>query len=297
MRPGFMLAERGRVADLDRLAGRGFAFELKVDGIRALADVRGGRATLTSRNDLSLDRRFPELVDALASVDGLTAVLDTEISVSGSDGLPSWALTLSRTQQAVPTRQMLRDNPARLYVFDVLALDGADLRSTPLAERRRALEVLAERFPANVGLTPLADEPAELWDFVVAHRLEGVMAKRLSSLYRPGRSHDWVKIKAVQSVSCLVGGVDYAPDVPDEPRSLQLFLVDEHDGELVPIGKASAGVAPAVKAQIRAGLKQPPLIVEVEYSDVTATRTLRHPVLRRVRTDLDVLDCSTSQLT
>ena len=69
-------------------------------------------------------------------------------------------------------------------------------------------------------------------------------------------------------MSCLVGGVDYAPDLPDEPRSLHLFLVDD-DGELVPVGKASAGVAPAMKKQIKAGLKQPPLIVEVEYGEVT----------------------------
>ena len=96
-------------------------------------------------------------------------------------------------------------------------------------------------------------------------------------------------------MSCLVGGVDYAPDLRDEPRSLHLFLVDD-DGELVPVGKASAGVAPAMKKQIKAGLKQPPLIVEVEYGEVTDTLTLRHPVVRRVRTDLDVLDCSMSQL-
>ena len=148
---------------------------------------------------------------------------------------------------------------------------------------------------SNVSLTPLSEELDPLWDFVVANQLEGVVAKRTTSAYRAGRSPNWLKFKAVHSVSCLVGGVDYAPDLPSEPRSLHLFLVDD-DGELVPVGKASAGVAPAMKKQIKAGLKQPPLIVEVEYGEVTATTTLRHPVVRRVRTDLDVLDCSISQL-
>lgn len=290
-----MLAERGKVEDLDRLARRGFGFELKVDGIRALATVSDGRATLLSRNGLSLDRRYPELVDALISVPGLDAVLDTEISVPGPDGLPSWARTLRRTQQSVPPASVVRKDPARLYAFDLLSIAGEDCTDRPFRERRALLETLAADFGERVGLTPMSDDPSDIWEFVLAHRLEGVMAKRMSSLYRPGRSPDWVKVKAVQSVSCLVGGVDHAPDLPDEPRSLHLFLVDD-EGELVPVGKASAGVAPRVKAEIRSGLKHPPLIVEVEYADVTEATTLRHPVLRRVRSDLDVFDCSVSQL-
>lgn len=279
------------------MAKQGFVFELKVDGIRALADVDapGGTVSLWSRNGLSLAQRYPDVVAALSSVEGLQAVLDTEISVAGPNGLPSWALTLQRTQQSVPTARLIREAPARLYVFDIVEFEGIDQTNKPLAERRALIEGLSARFPPSIGLTPLSEDPAALWDFVVSQRLEGVVAKRSASAYRPGRSPNWLKFKAVHSVSCLVGGVDYAPDVPDEPRSLQLFLVDD-DGELVAVGKASAGVAPAMKSQIKAGLKHPPLIVEVEYTEVTDTFTLRHPVVRRVRSDLDVLDCSTSQL-
>lgn len=297
MRPGFMLAERAGPQTLDQLARRGYLFELKVDGIRALAeiDAPAGQVALWSRNGLSLARRYPDLVDALRTLDGFVGVLDAEISVAGPDGLPSWAMTLQRTQQAVPSTRLLREAPAHLYVFDVLSLDGADQTSQPFATRRALLEQLAEGFPPSIGLTPLSDDPHALWTFVTEHRLEGVVAKKATSPYRAGRSPLWVKLKAVQSVSCLVGGVDYAPDLPDEPRSLHLFLVDD-DGELLAVGKASAGVAPAMRKQIKAGLRKPPLIVDVEYGEVTATTTLRHPVIRRIRTDLDVLDCSVAQL-
>src|SRR5262245_59098514 len=117
-----MLAERAGSQSLASLARRGFVFELKVDGIRALTELDGpaGTVAMWSRNGLSLARRYPDLVEALAGMTAVRAVLDTEISVAGPDGLPSWAMTLQRTQQSVPTARLLRDAPARLYVFDVL---------------------------------------------------------------------------------------------------------------------------------------------------------------------------------
>lgn len=312
----FMLAERGTPADLDRLATAGYAFDLKIDGIRALATIAEPAAaagpsavgslsavTMTSRNGLDLTGRYPELLEALQQVaaqrsgvpTGGELVLDAEIAVPGKDGLPSWPLTHRRTAQRSAGQQLARQLPARLYVFDLLTLGGEDTTWWPLVRRRGALEELAAGWPQQVSLTPHSADVGPLWAMVVEQRLEGVIAKKRDSRYRPGRSRDWIKIKATQTLSCLVGGVEWAPDVPTEPRSLQLFLVDPA-GELVPVGKASAGVSAALRPALLHGLSHPPLIVEVEYSQLTSAGVLRHPVVRAVRTDIDVLHCSTDQL-
>jgi bifunctional non-homologous end joining protein LigD len=134
-----------------------------------------------------------------------------------------------------------------------------------------------------------------MWDFVLQHDLEGVLAKNPESRYIAGRTREWIKVKATQTLTCLVGGVEWAPDMAGEPRSLRLYLVDA-DGELSPVGKASAGVSPALRPALLHGLSSPPLIVEVEYTQITPAGVLRNPVIRAVRRDVDVLDCSTSQL-
>ena len=301
----FMLAERGTVTDLGRLSAAGFAFDLKVDGIRALVSVGEGGSqsppdiAMTSRNDLDLTGRYPELVEALHDLAVVgpprRLTLDAEIAVPGPDGLPSWPLTHRRTAQRSGTLHSVGQEAAHLYVFDVLGVDGRDTTSWPLRQRRALLDTMAGDWPSRVSLTPYTTDFRPLWDLVVEHGLEGVIAKHPDSRYRPGRSKHWVKIKATSTLSCLVGGVEWAPDRTGEPRSLQLFLVDG-DGDLVPCGKASAGVSPALRQQLLDGLRSPPLIVEVEYSQITATGVLRHPVVRAVRHDLDVLDCSTDQL-
>lgn len=302
----FMLAERGTPADLDRLAARGFWFDLKIDGIRALVTIPAhspGAApapSMTSRNGLDLTGRYPELLAALqrlaadGSSDGL--VLDAEIAVPGPDGFPSWPLTHRRTAQRGTSRSPVAVVPAVLYVFDVLRAGGADLTSRPLRERRAVLDGLSTTWPDRITSTPTSPDPRALWDLVIEHGLEGVIAKNPQSRYVGGRSSDWVKVKATHTLSCLVGGVEWAPDAPTEPRSLQLFLVDG-SGELVPIGKASAGVSPALRPAVLDGIRHPPLIIEVEYTQVTPGGVLRNPVIRAVRTDLDVLDCSMDQLT
>ncbi len=299
--PDFMLAERGRSQDLDRLAGAGYVFDLKVDGIRALVSISrpGGGSpvvAMTSRNGLDLTVRFPELVEALVGLSEPALVLDAEVAVPGPSGLPSWPLTQRRTAQRTAPGRLVRELPAYLYVFDLLGRGSEDLRHEPFHIRRERLEEMAARWSGRIGLTICTGDPWPLWDVVREHALEGVVAKRRTSTYRPGRSRDWVKIKATQTLTCLVGGVDWAgAEGASEPRSLQLYLVDAA-GALVPVGNASAGVSAPMRRQLVAGLRHPPVAVEVEYSSVTEAGVLRHPVVRAVRTDLDVLDAGTDQL-
>jgi bifunctional non-homologous end joining protein LigD len=302
----FMLAERGTVDDLEPLQQAGYVFDLKVDGIRALVTVSGADpgVAMTTRLGHDLTRRFPELVQALLAVGRANpgTVLDAEVAVPDPQGLPSWPLTQQRTAQHSAAASWAARLPARLYVFDLLRLGSESTLPWPYHRRRDTLEELAADWAPPLGLTLTSADPRPLWDVVTRHRLEGVIAKRRNSRYRPGRSPDWVKIKAVRTVSCLVGGVDRGPDEGratgrrGQPRALELYLVGT-DGELVPIGRVGAAASARLRRELEAGLAAPPLIVEVEYSDLTTAGRLRQPVLRRVRTDLDVLDCGIDQLT
>ncbi len=300
-----MLADRGRPEDLARLATAGFVFDLKVDGIRCLASLEPGplgdtaRVELASRNDRSLVTRFPEIAAALMLLETPRLVLDAEIAVPGPDGLPSWPLTHHRTAQSVATHALVREHPAKLFVFDVLQVDDTSTVQWSFVRRREALEHLAASdtgWSPSLTLTPCDTDADAMWQLVLDHDLEGLVAKRPGSPYSAGRSRNWVKVKATQTVSCLVGGVDWAgePAVSD-PRSLHLFLVDDA-GALQQVGKASAGVAAPLRRRLLSGILNPPLVVEVEYSQVSPGGVLRHPVLRAVRTDLDVLDCQLTQL-
>ncbi len=297
-----MLAERGSVTNLERLAARGFFFDLKVDGIRALvelsddAEAQSRRVEMSSRNGLDLTGRFPDLVKAVKDLGEQGFTLDGEIAVRGPDGLPSWPLTQRRTAQTTPSESLVKELPAHLYVFDVLAIGPQDTTSLPFRERRILLEELAADWPSTVSLTACSRDAGAVWDLVTGNHLEGVIAKAPMSRYRPGRSRDWVKIKAMQSITCLVGGVEWAgAEGVSAPRSLHLYLLAETD-DLVQVGKASAGVSAPMRKQLLAGIQSPPLLVEVEYSQVTKSGVLRHPVIRRVRYDVDVLACRTDQL-
>lgn len=300
-----MLADRGRPEDLALLAAAGFVFDLKVDGIRCLASLEPGapgdaaRVTLASRNGRSLVTRFPEIAAALMLLETPRLVLDAEIAVPGPDGLPSWPLTHHRTAQSVATHALVREHPAQLFVFDVLRVDDTSTVQWSFVRRREALEHLAASdtgWSPSLTLTPCDTDADAMWQLVLDHELEGLVAKRPASPYSAGRSRNWIKVKATQTVSCLVGGVDWAgePAVSD-PRSLHLFLVDDA-GALQQVGKASAGVAAPLRRRLLSGILNPPLVVEVEYSQVSPGGVLRHPVLRAVRTDLDVLDCQLTQL-
>jgi bifunctional non-homologous end joining protein LigD len=291
-----MLAQRGEVEDLPRLRERGYVFDLKVDGVRAMVTCDAAQPTLVSRNDKHFASRFPELLAPLERLRERRVVLDTEIAVPDPRGLPSWPLTQQRTARHSGAGRVEPHLRARLYVFDLLSLDGTATVGHPFAQRRELLAELAEQWPVELVLTVCSEDPQTLWDLVVEHRMEGVVAKRASAPYRPGRSPDWVKIKAVHTVTCLVGGVTWAgAEGVGEPRSLDLYLVDAQGG-LVPVGSCSAGVGAPMRRELVRRLRQPPLVVEVEYSQVTAGRMLRHPVLRALRSDVGVLDCGVDQL-
>lgn len=294
-----MLACRGRVDEIDRLQEQGYLFDLKIDGVRCMATVDHGSVELVSRTGLTMTSRYPEVVAALkdACPSG-RYVLDGEIAVVDDRGLPDWPLTHKRDAQQSRTSQWAERLPAKYFVFDVLEVGTVDMRGWAYANRRQVLDQeAAEWRGSTLQPTLFATEGQALWSVVCEHQLEGMIAKRASAPYREGRSQDWVKVKRTSTVSCLVGGTD--PGTGARASSfgnLHLYLLDE-DHTLVPVGKVGSGFSDKEIRQVMHALHHPPLIVEVEYLDCSPDGQLRQPVFQRIRTDLEVTDCTLDQLT
>jgi ATP-dependent DNA ligase len=229
-----MLARLARELPAD-----GYLYEPKWDGIRCLVFRSGDELDLRSRNQRPLARYFPELVEALTALPVSEFVLDGEIVVT-CEGRFDFAALLARLHPAASRVERLRrETPAFLVAFDLVALDGNDLRENPFAERRQLLAGLLAGARAPLLLTPLTDdrEQAAGWLERYAGRgIDGVVAKRRDLRYEPG-GREMVKVKRERTAECVVGGFRWLVDRP-LPSSLLLGLYDS--GALRHVGIASA---------------------------------------------------------
>jgi bifunctional non-homologous end joining protein LigD len=210
--------------------GERWAYEVKWDGMRVLADIHDGAVQLHSRTERDITVSFPELA-ALGSAHP-DVLLDGEIVVL-ADGIPSFAALADRIHVREPRRAaaLATRAPATLIAFDALRLYGVDLTGRPWQERRDALERLRPS-GGKWQLSPVHEDLESLLSATVEHGLEGVVAKRRSSTYRPGaRSSDWLKLAHRRTQSCVIGG--WRPETGDANRIGALMLgvwVDPLDG-------------------------------------------------------------------
>lgn len=292
-------------------AGPEWAYEVKWDGYRALAVKDGANAELRSRNNKSLSGDFPGVVAAVAMLKAKTAVLDGEAVALDVTGRPSF--------QALQNRRT-HESSAVYYAFDLLFLDGRDLRQLPLVERRRLLEGAAKG--SGVKVSPLLNgTPERVAAEVAKLGLEGVMAKRLDSPYKAGdRSGAWLKMRLNAEQEFVVGG--YEPPIA-APASL---LVGYYDGgRLLFASRVRAGFVPHLRRQLAEALVRipaadcsftnlpmdkhgrwgdgitaadmdrfswvkPRVVVQVSFVEWTSAGLLRHPVYRGLRNDKKARD-------
>jgi len=309
MRP--MFATRGRAVP----SGPGWTHEVKWDGMRVIATVKDGRLRLTSRNDNDVTVSFPELAglaDARVS-GGRDLVLDGEI-VAFLDGIPRFGGLADRMHVKDVNRAeaAAARNPVTLLVFDLLSIDGLDVTSLPLKDRRAALEQLGIEGP-RWQVPPTYDDGQVLFDATAAQGLEGIVSKRLSSPYRPGqRSEDWRKFPHRPSGSYVVGG--WRPEVGSVTR-LGAVLVGEPTLEgLVYRGRVGSGLAGKASQRVKELLEpltidgppfsgpvpkedalgtvwvRPEVVVEVASLGLTPQQRLRQPAYLGVRADLSPAD-------
>jgi bifunctional non-homologous end joining protein LigD len=289
--------------------GPGWAFEFKWDGIRALVDVSHNRTTITSRAQNDIGGGYPELGHF---GDGLEdALLDGEI-VAFDQGRPSFGRLQTRMHMRDPSvvTRLAVECPVTYIIFDVLRLYGVDVTSRPLAERRETLERLAEVHPGWT-LSPSFDDGPATEAAARQHGLEGVVAKRLGSRYRPGlRTADWVKVKFVQRDDFLVVGWEADRAEPDRLSSLLLGCHGRHG--LVLAGKVGSGLTMQSAAELQHRLitrascplpippprspgrvvtwVEPEVVVAVQYTSWAEDGRLRSPVFCGIREDVGVED-------
>ncbi len=306
-----MLAMTGRLP----LDSKPWAYEFKWDGVRAIVRVERGTATATSRNDKDLTATFPE-VEALGEFFGRRdAIVDGELVAFDEDGRPSFGLLQQRLHIGSPAEVARRRSsvPACYLVFDLLFLDGELLTELAYDERRRRLEELD--LSGESFATPKAFRGVDGEDVLAGARqagLEGVVAKRRDSRYRPGsRQGDWLKVKNFRAQEVVIGGWTAGKgNRGGTIGALLLGLPDESDpGRLVYAGKVGTGFdEPGLRALLAklgplqspvspfttriaaadaasATYVRPELVGEVQYGEWTRDGRLRHPTWRGLRPD------------
>jgi ATP-dependent DNA ligase len=225
----------------DRLPeGGGFLYEPKWDGFRAIV-FRTRDIYIQSRDLKPLDRYFPELAAALLDALPAGCVVDGEIVIASAHGLDFDALQLRLHPAQSRTAKLAHETPSSFVAFDVLAVDGKDVRALPQSARRAALERLLASSKPPLYLTPMTREHdlATRWlsQFEGAG-LDGVIAKYPGLPYQPGK-RSMLKVKHVRTADCVVAGFRWYKDTTDAVGSLLLGLYDDA-GVLHHVGVTSA---------------------------------------------------------
>ena len=311
-----MKAVTGPVPD-----GDDWAFEVKWDGMRVLTAV-DPHVPLEARsaNGIEVGVRFPELAELADAVGGRSAVLDGEAVVLDARGRSDFGALQGRMHVERPDRvaRLVGRTPVTYVVFDLLVLDGNPLLSLPYVERRHLLLELVEPQPHLLVPAHQVGHGAALYEAARANGLEGIMAKRLTSTYEPGRrSPAWRKCKVRHRQEVVIGG--WAAGEGGRSGTLGSLLVGVHDADapgrpLRYIGRVGAGLTDDTLELLGRRLAEltapgspfspdpprqdarevrwvrPELVAEVEFGEWTADGRLRHPSFLGLRIDKPPVD-------
>ena len=294
-------------------------FELKWDGYRAVAFIEDGRLRLVSRNQNDLTAQFSELGTLPKSVRAQRAVLDGEIVALDDEGRPSFSLMQQRTgfQPGKRRLQGREGVPVIYYAFDLLYLDGFDLRRVALEQRKQLLQ---ERIAAGGGIhfsDHYAEKGLDLFEAAKQRGLEGIVAKKRSSAYQERRSSDWLKIKITQRQECVIGGYTDPEGSREYLGALVLGLYDRQR-RLIHVGQVGTGFDQQTLKEMFARLQplktkqnpfygeigglrkvqfvRPRLVAEIKFAEWTHETSeggmkLRAPVFMGLRADKPAEEC------
>lgn len=289
-------------------------FELKYDGYRMLAGRAGARAFLITRGGNPAVATFPEIDRALRALTVDPLLLDGEVVCLDEHGLPSFRRLQKRALLTRPldTARAAIELPATYHAFDVLAASGHDLRGLPLAERKELLRKLMPRSGPLRFVDHLDGAGEALWAEVERRGLEGLVAKRRDSIYRAGRSRDWLKIRALRTGDFAVVGFSAPSGARAGFGALHLAVAE---GErLIYAGKVGTGFSADEIDKTRALLEQdripkpacagsitkargdvwvtPRLVCEVRFKEwIEPEGVLRQPSFLRFRDDKPIAEC------
>ena len=298
---------------------RGWAFEVKWDGVRAIAYSRPGELRLESRNLNDITDSYPELARLNRALSSHSAILDGEIVAFDAQGRPSFEALARRMHVGSRSRaqRLARAAPVTFLIFDLLYLDAHSTMGLSYAERREllaALKLNGENWRTPEHVVPRRGEGAALLQASTAQGLEGVVAKRLDSTYQPGvRARSWVKVKSVGRQELIVGG--WMPGKGKRRGSIGALLLGVHDasspegehgalryvgrvgsgfddaelarlsGLLAPLERASSPFTAGARPPREAVFCEPRLVAEVQFANWTQAGSLRAPVYLGLRED------------
>lgn len=297
-----------------------WVFEIKWDGYRAVSFIQDGKVQLVSRNQNDLTPRYPELRELPELVKAKSAILDGEVVVPDEEGRSSFSLM----QQRTGIRQHGRQGPAHgdlpiiYYVFDLIYLDGYDLRRVRLEDRKRILQQVITPSEILRFSDHYSQQGKALYQAAKDKGLEGIIAKKSNSCYEEKRSREWLKIKITQTVDCVIGGYTNPEGSRQYFGSLVLGLYNDKQ-KLIHVGHAGTGFNQMTLKQISDVLKaietkqnpftgpvpdiktihwvKPARVAEVKFSEWTHESAdgglkLRAPVFLGLREDKNPEECT-----
>ncbi len=273
-------------------------YELKWDGYRMIANIKDGRADLSSRNGISFNSKFSRLKRDLEQIPH-NVILDGEVVIVDKKGVPDFQKLQNYDEQTL--------GELRFYVFDILYLNGISTLDLPLLERKSLIEEVIEGTYHTFYCDHMEGMGSTFYKRAIDAGMEGVIAKKANSKYSPGyRSENWLKIKAVQSTESIICG--YTDSESGGSVFGSLILGMYQDEKLTYIGNCGSGFSAAEQKKLLSKFKKlesaespfikktnlkgrtphwlkPELICEVHFTEWTKTGSLRHPVYKGLRDD------------
>ncbi|MGI8742705.1 MAG: DNA ligase D [Bryobacteraceae bacterium] len=292
--------------------GNDWLYEVKWDGIRGLCFIEDKQLRIQSRTGNRCEQQYPELSVLPHYVKATNAILDGEIAVLDKNGRPTFSMIQPRIAQSDPNSiaHLSRKTPVTLFLFDLLYLDGYDLRQCALIDRKRLLEEILE----TTGQIRLSGhfiaKGKEMLEAARQNGLEGVVAKRLDSKYESRRSKCWLKVKVVNEQEFVIGGFTHGERAYFSSLVLGLY----QDGKLIHAGHVGTGFNDKSLPEIYKKLEplitdktpfankpnrvlrkitwvKPELVAEIKYLEFTPDGILRAPVFLGLRTDKKPTEC------
>jgi bifunctional non-homologous end joining protein LigD len=302
----------------DSLNRQGWLYELKLDGVRVVADKRESEVALWSRRGPAVTQSYPEIARAVRALPGTRLVLDGEIIAFDASGRPSFARVARRIHaHTADVWQLSREVAVSYVVFDLLAVGEWDLRDLPLKERKELLARVVRGTGFVRCLDHFENQGQTLFEFCRRERLEGVVAKRADSSYHAGprRSGDWVKVKCHRDAEFVVVGMTRGEGARSNLGAID--VASFHGKELKVRGKVGSGLdrnAITTLLDITRGLErkncaaagslepapngrtflEPNIVVSVRFAGWTEDGRLRHPVFQGIRADVEPEACTST---
>ena len=275
--------------------GKDWVFEIKYDGYRSLAFAQNGKVKIYSRNGLDYSKKFAQITKSLEKIDAKNFVLDGEVVVFDSSGKSDFGLL----QDAIKSGQ----NTLVFVVFDLLALDGQDLRQNTLLNRKKRLEMLVFKAEPNIVYSQHVTQGKKALEFAQKNALEGIVAKKTTSVYLGTRNQDWLKIKCSKRQEFVVAGFT----TTEKNQVLSAILVGYYQNkDLVFVGKVGVGFSEEDKGLLYKKFKRhirktspfvnekriknavylsPKFVAEIAYAEITKDGRLRQPKFLGLRQD------------